>query len=174
VNNDGYDDLIVGAAFKDLGGLDAGRAYVYSGQSGALLYTITGEAAGDFFGSVSAAGDVNNDGYADLIVGAYHNDAGGEEAGRAYVYLGLPCECGDLDGDGTVAWEDVDALLQFYFYAGSPLLGIGDVNCSGQIDLADIVYLIYYIKGAIPELCCLNTPTPPDRQRIYTEGVDNQ
>ena len=89
VNNDGYSDLIVGAVWNDAGGSSAGRAYVYSGQTGGLLYTFTGEAADDRFGvSVSGAGDVNNDGYDDLIVGANWNVAGGNNAGRAYVYSG--------------------------------------------------------------------------------------
>ena len=137
------------------------------------MHTFTGAAAFDGLGiSVSGAGDVNNDGFADLIVGDYLNGAGGTNAGRAYVYSGRPCVCGDINGDRTVTMEDFDAFIQFYFYAGPPPSGIGDVNCSGQIDLADIMYLIYYIKGAIPELCCLNTPTPPGRQRLYYDGVD--
>jgi hypothetical protein len=49
--------------------------------------TLTGAAASDDFGySVSGAGDVNGDGCADVIVGAYGNDAGGASAGRAYLY----------------------------------------------------------------------------------------
>ena len=82
----------------------AGRAYVYSGQSGALLDTFTGEdsgnpSTGDQFGiSVAGAGDVNDDGFTDLIVGANLNDAGGGNAGRAYVYLSAGA---DSDGDGT-------------------------------------------------------------------------
>ena len=51
--------------------------------------TFTGAAAYDCFGfSVSTAGDVNGDGYSDVIVGAYDNDAGGSNAGRAYIYFG--------------------------------------------------------------------------------------
>ena len=50
---------------------------------------MTGEAASDLFGfSVSTAGDVNGDGYSDVIIGAYGNDAGGSNAGRAYIYYG--------------------------------------------------------------------------------------
>lgn len=50
--------------------------------------TLTGAATGDFFGcSVHSAGDINGDGYSDVIVGAKYNDAGGADAGRAYLYL---------------------------------------------------------------------------------------
>ena len=49
---------------------------------------LAGEGVTDFFGSsVSTAGDVNGDGYSDVIVGAQGNDADGSAAGRAYVYL---------------------------------------------------------------------------------------
>ena len=51
--------------------------------------TLTGAAAGDIFGySVSSAGDVNSDGFGDVIVGARYNDAGGTNAGSAYIYFG--------------------------------------------------------------------------------------
>ena len=69
VDNDGFDDLIIGAHRSDAGGVDAGRAYVFSGQTGDTLYVFTGEAEADNFGnSVASAGDVNNDGFDDLIV----------------------------------------------------------------------------------------------------------
>lgn len=87
VNNDGYDDVIVGARLNDVGGTNSGSAYVYSGQDGSLLYTFTGEAAGDEFGvSVAAAGDVNRDNFDDVIVGAYL--WGDDDDGRAYLFTG--------------------------------------------------------------------------------------
>ena len=83
VDNDGFADVIAGAPWNSAAGTRAGRAYVYSGQTGTLLWTFSGEAAYDYFGqSVSGAGDVDNDGYADVIVGAYGNNAAGANAGR--------------------------------------------------------------------------------------------
>lgn len=89
VNNDGYDDIIVGAPYIGLKNF-AGKAFVYSGKTRELLFQFDGEGVEDEFGrSVSSAGDVNNDEYADVIVGAAHNNAAGENAGRVYVYSGL-------------------------------------------------------------------------------------
>ena len=125
VNKDGYADLIVGAIENDAGGSNAGRAYVYSGQTGGILWTFTGEAAYDRFGySVSGAGDVNNDGYADLIVGARENDAGGDKAGRAYVYSGQT---------GGIIWTFTGEAAGDYF--GNSVSGAGDVNNDGYADL---------------------------------------
>ncbi|MEW6744768.1 MAG: IPT/TIG domain-containing protein [Planctomycetota bacterium] len=89
VDRDGHADLIVGAWGNNATGVDVGRAYVYRGQTGALLYSYLGEAPGDRFGiAVAGAGDTDQDGYDDYIVGAWKNDAGGLDAGRAYLYSG--------------------------------------------------------------------------------------
>jgi Ca2+-binding RTX toxin-like protein len=102
VNGDGINDLIVGAALGDNGGSNAGEAYVIFGVAGSTRGTldlgaltaaqgfiIQGDAAGDIAGtSVSAAGDVNDDGIDDLIVGAPFGDDGGTNAGEAYVIYG--------------------------------------------------------------------------------------
>ncbi|TMQ57061.1 MAG: hypothetical protein E6K76_11550 [Candidatus Eisenbacteria bacterium] len=131
VNGDGYADVIVGAYLNDAGGTDAGRAYVYYGGPGADAVadlTLTGAAAGDSFGySVSSAGDVNGDSYADVIVGAYLNDAGGADAGRAYVYYGGPGAdaVADLTLTGAVAND------RFSWAVSSA----GDVNGDGYADV---------------------------------------
>jgi tetratricopeptide repeat protein/FG-GAP repeat protein len=82
VDHDGHADVVVGAPANNAGGRGAGRAYVYSGKNGHLLLTLTGERAGDAFGTTVS-------GYADstrsfLVIGA--PSAGGGHVGRTYVY----------------------------------------------------------------------------------------
>ncbi len=100
VDGDSYADIAVGARYNDAGGTDAGRAYLFSGNTGELLTTMVGEADDDFFGlPVCGAGDINDDGFDDVVIGASRNDEGGENAGRAYVYT--------MPGDGcfNAVWE---------------------------------------------------------------------
>ncbi len=85
VNNDQVDDVIVGAPSAAGTGAGAGRAYVYSGQDGSLLYTLNPAVAGAAFGSsVGGPGDLNADGFDDLLVGAPNTTGGG----RVYVISG--------------------------------------------------------------------------------------
>ena len=131
LNGDGYADVIVGAWINDGGGMNAGRAYVfYGGPSANALadLILTGAAANDNFGySVSGAGDVNRDGFADVVVGAPLNDAVGPDAGRAYVYFG------GLGADATadLILTGQSAVDQF----GVSVSGAGDVNGDGFADV---------------------------------------
>jgi len=126
VNNDGHTDFIAGAANDDNNGDESGSASVYSGADGTALYTVYGDSAGDQLGgAVSNAGDVNNDGYADFIAGAMHDDNNGSESGSARVYSGA---------DGT-------ALYTVYGDGPGDKLGasvsaIGDVNNDNHDDFA--------------------------------------
>jgi len=70
IDNDGFDDIIIGASRHDGAAVNTGRVYVFSGRTGDTLHIFDGEASLDEFGTaVSGAGDVDNDGYADIIIG---------------------------------------------------------------------------------------------------------
>jgi hypothetical protein len=97
VNGDGFPDVIVGAPLYDgAAGSHSGKAFVYYGAASGLASTpgwqVEGEEEGSQFGfAVAAAGDVNGDGFADVIVGAPYLDIPDQhrsDAGRVYVYLG--------------------------------------------------------------------------------------
>jgi Ca2+-binding RTX toxin-like protein len=151
INGDGLDDLIIGAQGNNAGGSYAGAAYVIFGQAGGARadidlgnlaaadgFRLLGPAAGDRAGwSVSSAGDINADGYADLIVGAPWSNAGGNDSGAAYVIFGqaggtrADIDLGSLssiDGfllQGAAAWDN----------AGFSVASAGDVNGDGYDDL---------------------------------------
>jgi len=94
LDGDGADEILTGAkrATSDQSG--QGAAYLFlsgdrgsSGTTDAASATFWGEDAGDQAGRALASGDINGDGFADLVVGSCHNGAGGENAGTVYVVL---------------------------------------------------------------------------------------
>lgn len=85
INNDGFEDFVVGAPFR---GFNNGSVYTYSGQTGFLIYLKSGVNAEQYGYCVAAAGDINHDNFADVIVGAPDNDSGGSDRGIAYVLAG--------------------------------------------------------------------------------------
>lgn len=91
VDADGIPDVILGAKYTAPGGvLQAGSAFVYSGKSGALLWRFDGaESFGWFGGSTAGVGDIDGDGFGDLLVGAPNQSPGGSyRAGSAYIFSG--------------------------------------------------------------------------------------
>ena len=125
VNGDGFADLIVGAERDDNNGPDSGSARVFSGADGSVLYNFDGDSSFDRFGhSVSGAGDVNGDGFDDLIVGAFSDDNNGTGSGSARVFSGA---------DGSVLYNfDGDSANDRF---GISVSGAGDVNGDGFADL---------------------------------------
>ena len=113
VNGDGFADLIVGAPGADTNHINSGASFVVFGKQSGFAsnvklsaldgtdgFKINGEAEGDQSGSsVASAGDVNGDGFADLIVGAARADPNGSGSGASYVIYGRAT--GSLDHSGT-------------------------------------------------------------------------
>ncbi len=133
VNGDGYSDVIIGAPSYDKGQTDEGAAFVYLGSSTGLSVVVawTGESnqsAALFGDSVGTAGDVNGDGYSDVIVGAPWHDNGQNAEGRAYVYLG---HAGGVTSAAAWTAESDQADANY----GHAVATAGDVNADGFSDV---------------------------------------
>jgi hypothetical protein len=134
VNGDGFADVIVGAPKYSNQGVEEGRILLYLGTATGLSTTalLTREPANStaahFGAAVAGAGDVNGDGFADVIVGAPGLAIGDPEEGRAYLYTG------NASGlSGTAAWfTDQTSILTHYGFA---VAGGGDVNADGYADV---------------------------------------
>ncbi|MBK8553944.1 MAG: FG-GAP repeat protein [Ignavibacteria bacterium] len=93
VNGDGYSEVIVGAPYYDNGQTDEGGVFVYHGSISGLSLTPNwtkeiNQANALFGWSVATAGDLNGDGYSDVIIGSPTYDSVQTDEGRAYVYNG--------------------------------------------------------------------------------------
>ena len=130
VNGDYFKDVLVGAYGNDESFPDGGRAYLYYGDlqmDNLRDVWFTGEAAGDYLGVyVSSAGDVNADGFPDVIVGAHGNDQAGPNFGKAYVYFGKPSMVNTPDF--TMTGKTAGGAF------GWCVANAGDVNGDGKSD----------------------------------------
>jgi len=170
LNGDGFGDIIIGAPYATTNNGQTGAAYVVFGHAGvfgtvdpvthisdgtvnlatlspALGFEIIGAATGDRAGySVSAAGDVNGDGYGDLIIGAPSaQDNGGNPAGTSYVIFGTASGFGAYDAAtqmNSVNLATLGGNVGFSISAVGPgndsgyaVSAAGDVNGDGFADL---------------------------------------
>jgi len=142
VNGDGKDDILIGAYGNDDNGVDSGKTYLIYGETLTSLpetcsitsadCSFTGENAGDYCGyAVAGAGDVNSDGKADILIGAYRNDAG-----KTYLVMG-----------DKIAYRSSISLsfIASYGYvltgenigdqSGFSVASAGDVNKDGRSDI---------------------------------------
>jgi hypothetical protein len=93
VNSDGYSDVIVGSPYYDSGETNEGRAFVYLGSASGLAassawFAESNQMGARFGFSVASGGDVNGDGFADVLLGAPLYDDAQTDEGGAFVYLG--------------------------------------------------------------------------------------
>ncbi|MCF2497505.1 FG-GAP-like repeat-containing protein [Dyadobacter chenhuakuii] len=143
VNGDGYSDVIVGAPMYDKGQADEGAAFIYHGSangiSPAAATVLEADQKESQYGYSSAgAGDVNGDGYNDVIIGAYAYDNGQTNEGAAFVYHGSAVGVSKI---AAVVFESNQNFAQF----GWSVATAGDVNGDGYSDI--IVGSDYYDFG---------------------------
>lgn len=169
-NNDGIDDVLIGATGAKSAGLTKGGAFVLFGKSTAFATTIElssldgdngfsifGISGGDTFGSSVANGDVNGDGTDDLVIGAENLEIPWTKAGEAYVIFGKNSYASSIDLsslDGTNGFKLTGITIQDR--AGIDVTS-GDVNGdnfddvivgapeadAGDIDKAGATYVVF-------------------------------
>ncbi|MDB5472466.1 MAG: hypothetical protein JWR84_4026 [Caulobacter sp.] len=148
-NGDGYDDMLVSAQRSDAAASDAGAAWLIFGNAAGLLpgatlasvdgtngFQINGVAARDALCAVAGAGDVNGDGYDDLVLGAPEADPNSRYSGSTYVVFGGPgphaavLSLASLNGDNgfRLDGEGIDNYSGFS-------VGLADVNGDGVSDV---------------------------------------
>ncbi len=176
VNDDGYDDVIIGNPGHEVGGVKMGGAYLHLGSATGLIFTPTvmldsGQANSQMGTgtSVSGAGDVDGDGYDDLIVGAQSYDNGELNEGQAFFYNGVSSGVtiipswtfdGDQD-DGAYGWS---------VGAGS------DLNLDGYADflVGDDEYDNAYFKSGRVHLFYGGSAGPSQLPDWVAEGTQTQ
>jgi hypothetical protein len=147
LNNDGIDDLVVGAPLDDDGGADFGACYVLFMNSSATLSSYqkisfdVGGFAGDIFAndrfasSIDNLGDLNGDGINDLVIGVPGDDDGGTDRGAIWILY--------LNSNGTVNSEvkisqtegEFDGSISDGDEFGSAVTNLGDYNNDGVVEL---------------------------------------
>ncbi len=196
INGDGYDDVIIGAQLSDVSGMDSGAAYVVFGHAGNFSATIdvtsldgsngfqlVGASAEDLAGrAVSSAGDVNGDGYGDIVIGAIGVDVGGNGSGAAYVVFGH-----DGGFDPVIDVSQLSGTNGFALFGGDPgqetgrrVSSAGDINADGYDDLiigapgtgvtTGAAYVVYGHAGGFPASIDLTSLDGIDGFRI--DGVN--
>lgn len=136
VDNNGYDDIIVGApshheAYQGAG--ENGAAYLFLGSATGLSlspdWAFIGASDTQFGAAVTGAGDVNGDGFDDVLIGAIQYSQPEINEGAAYLFLGS--ESG-LNSTPTWIMQSNQPSAQF----GFDVAGIGDLNHDGYADIA--------------------------------------
>jgi hypothetical protein len=189
INGDGFTDLLIGAPGDSATGYGGGTVYVVFGKAGGFAplvdlgalapadgFKITGEAPLDYAGtSIASAGDVNGDGFADIVIGVDYNEGSGYGAGAAYVIFGKAGGFGDIDLATLSPTDGFKIEGRYGDSAGYSVASAGDVNGDGFADIivgavgnydggpgAGAAYVIFGKAGGFAPVIDLNALTVAD------------
>lgn len=125
VTGDGIGDLVIGSRGADSPSVNCGRVYVYNGATGALVRTITGSNGQQLGYSVEDAGDLNGDGWHDIVAGAWQDSEAGNQMGRVMTFDGRTgAVIHSIPSDGVMGRFGYDVT------------GVGDADGDGRDDFA--------------------------------------
>ena len=137
INADGYDDVLVSAPGSDENGNGSGCVYLLHGpltsefSIGYADATLVGANASDSVGSsIASAGDVNDDGLLDLLIGASSANSGSSSPGATFLVYSAVTGTVDLSTADASIWGEADNDA-----AGASVAGAGDANGDGLIDI---------------------------------------
>ena len=157
INGDGFDDILIGARSADPNGNSSGETYIVFGRDtvsnpfaanfelsaldGTNGFVLNGVNSNEDSGtSVSSAGDINGDGFDDIIIGARHGSSNGSYAGESYIVFGRDTgtnpfaasfELSTLDGTNGFVINGIDGSDQ----SGASVSNAGDINGDGFDDI---------------------------------------
>jgi len=160
VNKDGYGDVLVGQPSDDKVGQNAGCAYVFSGLDGKELMKFYGDSAGDNRGNrVVGAGDINGDGWPDILTGAMWDDNTAVDAGSVTVWSSKPLT---LTTDTHTASVAASGKQTFRLFGGT-------ANAN------KLYFLLGSLSGTTPGIKLGTTllPLNPDAYFSATAGIPN-
>jgi hypothetical protein len=148
VNGDGYADILIGAEYYDNGETNEGMAFVYQGSAAGPGPTPqwtaeSNQADSGFVRALSFTGDVNGDGYDDIIIGAYKYDNDQTDEGAAFVWYGSAAGLGLNGNPGNAAWMAEGNQEGSNF--GASVDTAGDVNGDGYADV--LIGALAYMNG---------------------------
>jgi len=177
VNRDDYDDFAIGWSNT---GVDQGRVFVYSGESGQVLYELAGDTTHEKFGfSIDKAGDLNRDGYQDIIVGAAGDEQEWEWYRQSnwfgpYKYSGFARAFNGLTGEELYTFDFGEAAGYFNYSVSYA----GDLNRDGHSDVAVLAGRekrgeLKFFSGKNGELIESLTISDLDRERTVVSSIRN-
>ncbi|RKZ29726.1 hypothetical protein DRQ36_07770 [bacterium] len=160
INFDGYDDFIVGAPGANIVDHDPGHVHIYYGGATPPESTdvfLIGEAGNDQFGlCLAAGGDMNNDSYDDLAIGAFKSHEPGYFGGKVYLHSGKMLAYGDYEPQETVTGPPARGWAGY-------VVASGDIDGDGMNDIAFTHELHYKSEVYL----CLGEPSGADLDPDY-------